>query len=76
MLTGEVRNQIDRIWDAFWSGGISNPMEVIEQMTYLQFKRVLFLADRTALVNQAVSTKGWMACFPLLLQMKLSQSLG
>lgn len=37
MLTGEVRNQIDRIWDAFWSGGISNPMEVIEQMTYLLF---------------------------------------
>jgi type I restriction enzyme M protein len=37
MLTGEVRNQIDKIWDAFWSGGISNPMEVIEQMTYLLF---------------------------------------
>ena len=30
MLTGEIRNQIDRIWDAFWSGGISNPLEVIE----------------------------------------------
>lgn len=37
MITGELRNQIDRIWDAFWSGGISNPMEVIEQMTYLLF---------------------------------------
>jgi type I restriction enzyme M protein len=37
MLTGEIRNQIDRIWDAFWSGGISNPMEVIEQITYLLF---------------------------------------
>jgi hypothetical protein len=35
MLTGEIRNQIDRIWDAFWSGGISNPLEVIEQITYL-----------------------------------------
>ena len=34
MLTGELRNQIDRIWDAFWSGGISNPLEVIEQITY------------------------------------------
>lgn len=41
MLTGEVRNQIDRIWDAFWSGGISNPMEVIEQITYLLFLRRL-----------------------------------
>ncbi len=37
MITGEIKNQIDRIWDAFWSGGISNPMEVIEQLTYLLF---------------------------------------
>ncbi|MBE5316647.1 MAG: N-6 DNA methylase [Xanthomonadales bacterium] len=37
MITGEIKSQVDRIWDAFWSGGISNPMEVIEQMTYLLF---------------------------------------
>jgi type I restriction enzyme M protein len=37
VITGEIKSQIDRIWDAFWSGGISNPMEVIEQMTYLLF---------------------------------------
>src|SRR3954467_4345519 len=41
MLTGELRNQIDRIWDAFWSGGISNPLEVMEQITYLLFLRRL-----------------------------------
>ncbi|HXN22415.1 MAG TPA: class I SAM-dependent DNA methyltransferase [Candidatus Dormibacteraeota bacterium] len=41
MLTGELRNQIDRIWDAFWSGGIANPLEVIEQITYLLFLRRL-----------------------------------
>src|SRR6266480_2332020 len=41
MITGEIRNQIDRIWDAFWSGGISNPLEVIEQITYLLFLRRL-----------------------------------
>jgi len=41
MLTGEIRNQVDRIWDAFWSGGISNPLEVIEQITYLLFLRRL-----------------------------------
>lgn len=41
MLTGEIRNQIDRIWDQFWSGGISNPLEVIEQITYLLFLRRL-----------------------------------
>lgn len=37
MITGEIKSQIDQIWNAFWSGGISNPLEVIEQMTYLLF---------------------------------------
>jgi type I restriction enzyme M protein len=37
VLTGEIRNQIDRVWDAFWAGGIANPLEVIEQITYLLF---------------------------------------
>lgn len=41
MLTGEIRNQVDRIWDACWSGGISNPLTVIEQLTYLLFMRRL-----------------------------------
>jgi len=41
MLTGDIRNQIDRIWDAFWSGGISNPLEVMEQITYLLFLSAL-----------------------------------
>ena len=37
MITGELKSQIDRIWDAFWSGGIANPLEVMEQLTYLLF---------------------------------------
>ncbi|MFN9504325.1 MAG: N-6 DNA methylase [Rubrivivax sp.] len=41
MLTGELRSQVDAIWNAFWTGGISNPMEVIEQITYLLFIRRL-----------------------------------
>lgn len=41
MLTGKIRSQIDSIWDAFWSGGISNPLEVIEQITYLLFLKRL-----------------------------------
>jgi type I restriction enzyme M protein len=36
MLTGEIRSQIDQVWNAFWSGGISNPLEIIEQITYLK----------------------------------------
>ena len=41
MLTGALRNQIDRIWDSFWSGGIANPLDVIEQVTYLLFLKRL-----------------------------------
>lgn len=41
MITGELKTKIDRVWDAFWSGGISNPLEVIEQITYLLFLRRL-----------------------------------
>ena len=37
MITGEIKSKIDRIWDAMWSGGIFNPLSVIEQLTYLIF---------------------------------------
>jgi type I restriction enzyme M protein len=41
VITGAIKSQIDQIWNAFWSGGISNPLEVIEQITYLLFLRRL-----------------------------------
>lgn len=37
MITGELKSKVDRIWDTMWSGGISNPLLVIEQLTYLLF---------------------------------------
>lgn len=37
MLTGELKNKIDQIWEMFWTGGITNPLDVVEQMTYLMF---------------------------------------
>lgn len=37
MITGEIRNKVDKIWETFWTGGITNPLEVIEQFTYLLF---------------------------------------
>lgn len=37
MLTGELKNKIDAIWEMFWTGGITNPLDVVEQMTYLMF---------------------------------------
>jgi type I restriction enzyme M protein len=39
MITGELKNQVDKIWEAFWTGGISNPLTVIEQFTFLLFLR-------------------------------------
>ena len=37
MITGELKSKIDRLWETFWTGGITNPLDVIEQMTYLMF---------------------------------------
>lgn len=37
MLTGELRSKVDNLWNSFWSGGISNPLQVLEQITYLLF---------------------------------------
>jgi type I restriction enzyme M protein len=41
MLTGPIKAQVDAVWNAFWAGGIANPLEVIEQITYLLFLRRL-----------------------------------
>ena len=50
MLTGELRNRVDKVWEAFWTGGISNPLTVIEQITYLLFiKRLDDLETREEL---------------------------
>src|SRR4051794_24214889 len=58
VVTGELKSKIDRIWDSFWSGGISNPLEVIEQITYLLFLRRLddlqTLAEKKARVTGGV----------------------
>jgi type I restriction enzyme M protein len=37
MITGELKSKVDAIWNAMWSGGIANPMQVVEQLTYLLF---------------------------------------
>ena len=41
MVTGELKNKIDNLWEIFWTGGLTNPLDVIEQMTYLMFIRDL-----------------------------------
>lgn len=45
MLTGTIRNDIDKLWEKFWTGGIANPLTVIEQISYLMFARMLDMQD-------------------------------
>ena len=41
MITGAIKNKVDKIWTDIWAGGITNPITVIEQLTYLMFIRSL-----------------------------------
>jgi type I restriction enzyme M protein len=41
MLETELKSKINQLWDKFWSGGISNPLQAIEQMSYLLFMKRL-----------------------------------
>ena len=47
MIIGELKNRIDSLWEIFWTGGLTNPLDVIEQMTYLMFIHDLDDADNT-----------------------------
>ena len=49
MITGQIKNKVDRIWTDIWAGGITNPLTVIEQLTYLMFIRSL---DEKELENE------------------------
>lgn len=50
MITGELRNKVDTIWDTIWTGGITSPITVLEQITYLMFMKLL---DDNQLKNEA-----------------------
>ena len=49
MITGAIKNKVDKIWDDIAAGGITNPITVIEQLTYLMFIRSL---DEKELENE------------------------
>ena len=49
MITGVIKNKVDKIWTDIWAGGIANPLTVIEQLTYLMFIRSL---DEKELENE------------------------
>ena len=54
MITGEIKNRIDTIWDTFWTGGITNSITILEQMTYLFFIKMLDDNQKTSEANAAM----------------------
>lgn len=65
MLTGEIRNKVDKIWSDMWAGGISNPLTVIEQLTYLMFIRSLDEKDLESEMTEALTGETMPKVFPL-----------
>ena len=47
MITGQLRSKIDKLWEEFWTGGITNPLTVIEQISFLMFARLLDMREST-----------------------------
>ena len=57
MITGEQKSRIDKLWEEFWTGGITNPLTVIEQISYLVFLRMIDMRE-TAAERKKARTKG------------------
>ncbi|MEE2651384.1 MAG: class I SAM-dependent DNA methyltransferase [Pseudomonadota bacterium] len=64
MLTGQIRNDIDKLWEKFWTGGITNPLTVIEQISYLMFARMLDMQEDVAERKAARTGKEFDRLFP------------
>tara|TARA_R110002110_G_scaffold207635_1_gene419796 strand:+ start:7037 stop:8638 length:1602 start_codon:yes stop_codon:yes gene_type:complete len=64
MLTGQLRNDIDKLWEKFWTGGITNPLTVIEQISYLMFARMLDMQEEMAERKAARTGKAFDRLFP------------
>ena len=60
MITGEIKNTIDSIWDTFWTGGITNSMSILEQMSYLLFMKMQDDAQRKKEANAGGTDKVWL----------------
>ena len=55
-MTGELKNKIDGLWEIFWTGGITNPLEVVEQMTYLMFIKASANLSSSSLLSDSVGS--------------------
>jgi type I restriction enzyme M protein len=41
MITGEIKQKVDAVWQTFWNGGFTAPITILEQMTYIFFMKLL-----------------------------------
>ena len=57
MITGALKSRIDSLWTDFWTGGITNPLTVIEQITFLMYSRLLDMQERTQEKRAAITGK-------------------
>lgn len=61
MITGELKTKIDKIWNTMWTGGITNPLTVVEQLTYLLYMKMLdekqIIEERNALIFGSTNIK-------------------
>jgi type I restriction enzyme M protein len=63
MITGELKNRIDSLWTEFWTGGITNPLTVIEQITFLMYSRLLDMQERKDEKRSSISGKPCLSRF-------------
>jgi len=63
MITGDLKNRIDSLWTEFWTGGITNPLTVIEQITFLMYSRLLDMQERKDEKRGSVSGKQHLSRF-------------
>jgi len=72
MVTGVVKNKIDKIWTDIWAGGITNPLTVIEQLTYFMFIRSL---DEKELENEVFENMANQKVDKIFPQSEIGQSM-
>lgn len=63
MITRELKNRIDSLWTEFWTGGITNPLTVIEQITFLMYSRLLDMQERKDEKRNSVASKPYLSRF-------------
>ena len=64
MITGELKNRIDDLWTKFWTGGITNPLTVIEQVSFLMFARLLDISETRNEAREKRTKKTFKHIFP------------